>query len=113
MLEKEIVLDVSRRLRKLLEAKNLEVILTRDADRFVPLEVRTARANDARGDLFVSIHANAAKARQARGIETYFVSLESSDAASRQPLPMGTGLGRIRIHFVWSVGDRESLRLAT
>ncbi len=84
VLEKEIVLDVSRRLAKLLEANRLKVILTRDADRFVPLEVRTARANDARGDLFISIHANAASARQARGIETYFVSLEASDAASRQ-----------------------------
>jgi len=83
VLEKEIVLDVSRRLAKLLEANRLDVILTRDTDRFVPLEVRTARANDARGDLFVSIHANAASARQARGIETYFVSLEASDAASR------------------------------
>jgi N-acetylmuramoyl-L-alanine amidase len=84
VLEKEIVLDVSRRLAKLLKAKKLQVILTRDADRFVPLEERTARANDARGDLFVSIHANAASFRQARGIETYFVSLEASDAASRK-----------------------------
>ena len=83
VLEKEIVLDVSRRLAKILEANRLDVILTRDTDRFVPLEVRTARANDARGDLFVSIHANAASVRQARGIETYFVSLEASDAASR------------------------------
>ncbi|MBW2293915.1 MAG: N-acetylmuramoyl-L-alanine amidase [Deltaproteobacteria bacterium] len=83
VLEKEIVLDVSRRLAKILEANRLDVILTRETDRFVPLEVRTARANDARGDLFVSIHANAASARQARGIETYFVSLEASDAASR------------------------------
>jgi N-acetylmuramoyl-L-alanine amidase len=84
VLEKEIVLDVSRRLGRLLEAKHLDVILTRNADRFVPLEVRTARANDARGDLFVSIHANAASSQRVRGIETFFVSLEASDAASRQ-----------------------------
>jgi len=83
VLEKEIVLDVSRRLAKLLEARAIDVILTRETDHFVPLEVRTARANDARGDLFISIHANAARARQARGIETYFVSLEASDTASR------------------------------
>lgn len=84
VLEKEIVLDVSRRLGRLLEARHLNVILTRNADRFVPLEVRTARANDARGDLFVSIHANAADSQRVRGIETFFVSLEASDAASRR-----------------------------
>ena len=49
--EKELVLDVSSRLGRLLEARDLKVVLTRDADRFVPLEVRTSRANDARGDL--------------------------------------------------------------
>lgn len=82
--EKELVLDVSRRLARLLEARNLMVVLTREDDQFVPLEVRTSRANDARGDLFVSIHANAAKTRKASGIETYFVSLEASDNAARQ-----------------------------
>ena len=84
LLEKELVLDVSRRLARLLEARDLQVVLTRETDAFVPLEVRTSRANDARGDLFISIHANAATSRQVRGIETYFVSLEASDAASRQ-----------------------------
>ncbi len=82
VLEKELVLDVASRLRRLLEVHQLKVILTRDTDHFVPLEVRTSRANDARGDLFVSIHANAASRRSARGIETFFVSLEASDAAS-------------------------------
>lgn len=82
ILEKNLVLDVSERLTQLLQAEKLMVILTREKDRFVPLEVRTSRANDARGDLFVSIHANAAKSRKARGIETYFVSLEASDSAS-------------------------------
>lgn len=84
ILEKELVLDVSSRLRRLLEARKLKVILTRETDHFVPLEVRTSRANDARGDLFISIHANAASSDTARGIETYFVSLEASDAASRR-----------------------------
>jgi len=84
ILEKELVLDVSSRLRRLLEARKLKVILTRETDHFVPLEVRTSRANDARGDLFISIHANAASSDTVRGIETYFVSLEASDAASRR-----------------------------
>ncbi|MDP6978849.1 MAG: N-acetylmuramoyl-L-alanine amidase [Myxococcota bacterium] len=84
LLEKELVLDVSKRLAGLLKKQKLQVVLTRESDEFVPLEVRTSRANDARGDLFISIHANAATSRRARGIETYFVSLEASDAASRR-----------------------------
>lgn len=83
LLEKDLVLDVSRRLARRLGKHRYEVILTRESDEFVPLEVRTSRANDARGDLFISIHANAATTRRARGIETYFVSLEASDTASR------------------------------
>jgi len=82
LLEKEVVLDVARRLVRHLEGgerEDLRVVLTREDDRFVPLERRTAVANDARGDLFVSIHANAARSSSPRGIETYFVSLEASD----------------------------------
>ena len=73
------MLDVARRLTALLREHGLTVVLTRDSDRFVPLETRTAVANDARGDLFLSIHANSARSHQPRGIETYFVSLEASD----------------------------------
>ena len=77
--EKEVVLDVSRRVARALEAKGVEVVLTRDDDTFVPLEERTSRANDARADLFVSIHANSATHAKPSGIETYFVSLDASD----------------------------------
>ncbi len=84
LLEKELVLDVARRLAARLEAHDLRVVLTRSDDRFVPLEQRTAIANDARGDLFVSIHANAARTRKARGVETYFLSLEASDEAAQR-----------------------------
>jgi len=84
LLEKDLTLDVAHRLADKLRTNGLHVVLTRDADRFVGLEERTAIANDAHADLFVSIHANAAEARAARGIETYFVSLEASDEASRK-----------------------------
>lgn len=77
--EKDLVLDVSKRLSERLRANGLRVVLTRDDDTFVPLEERTSVANDARADLFVSIHANSAHSEKPRGIETYFVSLESSD----------------------------------
>jgi N-acetylmuramoyl-L-alanine amidase len=84
LLEKDLVLDVARRLAAQLRDGGLKVVLTREADRFVGLEERTSMANDARADLFVSIHANASEARAARGIETYFVSLEASDEAARR-----------------------------
>jgi N-acetylmuramoyl-L-alanine amidase len=83
MLEKELVLDVGRRLAAKLREDGVRAVLTRDTDRFVGLEERTSIANDARADLFLSIHANASEARAARGIETYFVSLEASDDAAR------------------------------
>ncbi len=84
LLEKKLVLDVSLRLRSRLEAEGLRVVLTREVDEYVPLERRTAIANDARADLFLSIHANAARVRSARGFETFFLSLEASDETARQ-----------------------------
>jgi N-acetylmuramoyl-L-alanine amidase len=82
--EKAVVLDVARRLERVLAATGLRVIQTRDDDRFVPLESRSAVANDARADLFVSIHANAAKSQKPHGVETFFLSLEASDESSRE-----------------------------
>jgi len=84
VVEKELVLDVARRVRARLGAAGLQVLLTRERDVYVPLVDRTTIANEARGDLFISIHANAAQARAARGIETFFLSLEASDDAARQ-----------------------------
>jgi len=84
LLEKDLVLDVSLRLAALLEERGMRVVLTRRDDRYVSLEERTSIANDARGDLFVSVHANASRIRNARGIETFFVSLEASDEAAQR-----------------------------
>jgi N-acetylmuramoyl-L-alanine amidase len=82
LIEKRVVLDVAKRLANKLRARGLKVVLTRKDDTFVPLESRTSVANDARGDLFISIHANASPSSRPRGMETYFVSLEASDAGS-------------------------------
>ncbi len=84
LVEKKLVLDVSKRLARRLRRGGLTVILTREEDEFVPLEARTSVANDARGDLFVSIHANSSRSARPSGIETYFVSLEASDDLSHQ-----------------------------
>jgi N-acetylmuramoyl-L-alanine amidase len=57
--EKDFALDVARKLRTILQAKGLRVIMTREGDYFVPLEVRAKIANSARNSIFVSIHFNA------------------------------------------------------
>src|ERR1043165_8774239 len=57
--EKDFALDVARKLRPILQAKGLRVIMTREGDYFVPLEVRAKIANSARNSIFVSIHFNA------------------------------------------------------
>lgn len=80
--EKEVVLDVGLKLRKLLEQNTAcEVIMTRSDDTFIPLEERTAIANEKSADLFLSIHANASRDETARGIETYYLNFTSSPDA--------------------------------
>jgi N-acetylmuramoyl-L-alanine amidase len=80
--EKDLVLDVSRRLGKLLQARmGAEVIYTRKDDTFIPLETRTAIANQESADLFVSVHANSSHDADARGVETYYLNFTSSPEA--------------------------------
>lgn len=80
--EKDLVLEVGRRLGKLLETRlGAEVVYTRKDDTFIPLETRTAIANQARADLFVSIHANSSHDPGARGVETYYLNFTSSPEA--------------------------------
>jgi N-acetylmuramoyl-L-alanine amidase len=75
--EKDVALAIAHRLREVLGRAGLEVILTREDDTFVPLEERARRANEAKGDLFVSIHCNSAPGRRLRGIETYSLNTAS------------------------------------
>jgi N-acetylmuramoyl-L-alanine amidase len=80
--EKEVVLDVSRRLGALIEGRlGSEVIYTRDEDTFIPLEARTRLANDRKADLFLSIHANSSPYRTAAGVEMYYLNFTTSKAA--------------------------------
>ena len=82
--EKDVVLDIAKRLGKILrDDKGLEVIYTRDKDLFVPLNERTEIANSKGADLFISIHVNASRRRNARGIETYFLNWTNNKEASR------------------------------
>jgi N-acetylmuramoyl-L-alanine amidase len=81
LLEKDLVLDVAKRLGKQLERLGAEVVYTRNDDTFIPLETRTAIANQEQADLFVSIHANASRDPDARGVETYYLNFTSSSEA--------------------------------
>jgi N-acetylmuramoyl-L-alanine amidase len=82
--EKDVVLDIALKVRKILMADPLnEVFLTRDKDVFIRLEERTAIANRKNADLFVSIHANASQNRQARGIETYLLNWTDDEEANK------------------------------
>lgn len=81
-LEKEVVLSISRLVRSLLEVRGYRVIMTRDGDIHVPLPSRVTLANAASGDLFVSIHSNAAANLLARGPETFYYASASDLAAA-------------------------------
>ncbi len=82
LLEKEVTLDIALRVEQLiLKAKRIRPVLTRTADVTVGLEERAKMANDANGDLFVSIHANSSEEKNASGSETYFLAAAKSDEA--------------------------------
>jgi len=79
LLEKDLVLDVTQRLGKLLRARlGSEVMFTRTDDTYLPLDQRADIANQAQADLFVSVHANYSNLTSARGVETYYTNLFSA-----------------------------------
>jgi N-acetylmuramoyl-L-alanine amidase len=80
--EKDLVLDTSRRLARILRASGLRVVETRTGDYFVPLGKRVEKLNRMRNAIFVSIHYNWAKRSSARGIETFYHSSRSSRLAA-------------------------------
>jgi N-acetylmuramoyl-L-alanine amidase len=82
--EKDVVLDVALRLGKLLHDRlGAEIVYTRADDTFIPLETRTAIANKAQADLFISIHANSSADASARGVEVYYLNFTSDPEAMK------------------------------
>jgi N-acetylmuramoyl-L-alanine amidase len=82
--EKDVVLDIALKVKEILMANPLnEVFLTRETDRFISLEERTAIANRKNADFFVSIHANASPVRRVKGIETYLLNWANNEEAMR------------------------------
>ncbi len=126
LLEKDVTLELARRVRDELSVKGISVIMTRDRDMFVPLSARARVANEKRADLFVSIHANASVSRSLKGFEIYYLNDPSGDkaAAARRAENLSgvTKAEAIRESdaylkaVLWDLKDadnrRESLRLA-
>ncbi len=82
-MEKDVVLQMAKQVQQMLEAANIEAVLTRSDDTFISLEERTAIANRLGADAFVSIHANSAHHGRARGIETYYLNVTDDRYAIR------------------------------
>ncbi len=79
--EKDLVLDIGKRVKEQLTENGVDVVMTRDRDRFIPLEKRSQIANESDADFFVSIHANSARLKGARGFEVYYLSTAVDDNA--------------------------------
>jgi N-acetylmuramoyl-L-alanine amidase len=81
LLEKDFVLALARNLKNMIEEKiGAEVVLTRDDDTFIPLEERTAIANQHKADLFISLHANSSRFHSTSGVETYYLDFARTNA---------------------------------
>ena len=95
LIEKNVALSVSQRLKALLEAQGATVVLTREGDDDVPLAQRAQLANEAGGDLFLSIHCNSMESREdrkvTRGVETYFLSPDPTDPEAKMLAEMENG----------------------
>lgn len=77
--EKDVNLDIVKRLAKLFKDSGVEVVMTRSTDTFISLERRVEIANNARADLFISIHSNANRVRGLNGLEVYYITSEGND----------------------------------
>ena len=106
--EKEVTLDLARRVqRRLKRDRNLTVVLTRDEDRLIGLDERTAIANHNRADLFISIHLNASPRSTATGAETYFLSNDATDDDARTLAALENGASGVRPDQVDPSSDRN------
>jgi N-acetylmuramoyl-L-alanine amidase len=82
IVEAELVLDIARRVEKLLTGRpGVQVVLTRSSNEYIPLEERTAIAKREDADLFLSIHANASRRTATRGVETYVLNFATNPEA--------------------------------
>ncbi len=98
--EKTVTLDLARRVQRSFQRdRNVTVVLTRDDDRLIGLDERTAIANYNRADLFLSIHLNASPRSTAMGAETYFLSNDATDDAARTLAALENGASGVEAKF--------------
>ncbi|MCM8796509.1 MAG: N-acetylmuramoyl-L-alanine amidase [Candidatus Omnitrophica bacterium] len=124
--EKDVNLDIAKRLARLLREKGIEVVMTRISDIYVSLEKRVAIANNSGADIFISIHSNANRVRSLSGFEVYYVSSTVSDsrraisAATNVPLRLASAsfasnsfdLKAILWDMIYTANRAESIELA-
>lgn len=120
ILEKDIVLKIAFLLKELLQKDSrLRVVMTRTKDDLVPLADRTKIANDAKAELFISIHANASEYKTSRGLETYYLdntddksSLKLAERENFTAVGEAQGVGFIVSDFIQGVKIDDSISLA-
>lgn len=105
--EKYIALDITKRIKELLENEGIEVVETRKEDRFIPLWSRVEIANRSNADLFISIHANASRTKRLKGFEVYFLS----EAADDDVYKNADVLDAILLDLVCTENRRDAVRL--
>ncbi|MFP2900644.1 N-acetylmuramoyl-L-alanine amidase [Corallococcus sp. 4LFB] len=118
-MEKEVALAISKKVADGLREKGLEVVLTRDDDTFIRLEDRAKLANEAHGDLFISVHCNSAATHKLRGIETYTLNTSadrySIRLAARENASSEKGISDLQFilaDLATKANTEESSRLA-
>jgi N-acetylmuramoyl-L-alanine amidase len=118
LLEKDVVLDVARRLKSVVEGRlGIRVLLTRDDDRLVPHDERASIANNNKADLFISLHANSSPNKTVKGAEVFYLSLDGlSDEAKRlagnpetRPVPVLGGGSRDIDLILWDMAQARHL----
>jgi N-acetylmuramoyl-L-alanine amidase len=116
--EKDLVLDVARRLRTVLDARlGVRVLLTRDDDRIVPHDERASIANNNKADLFISLHANSSPSRSAKGAEVFYISLDGLGSEARKmvespdarPVPVLGGGSRDIDLILWDMAQARHM----
>jgi N-acetylmuramoyl-L-alanine amidase len=118
VIEKDLVLDVARRLRSVLDSRlGVRVLLTRDDDRVVPHDERASIANNNKADLFISLHANSSPNKSAKGAEVFYLSLDGLGAEARKmvespearPVPVLGGGSRDIELILWDMAQARHL----
>jgi len=119
LVEKEVTLDIAKRVRRLLEQRSYSVLMTRDTDLSLSLRDRAQYANRQHGDIFVSIHVNWIENRELRGVETFYLGPTDdpylAELAARENQQSGYSLADFKqiLQQVYAgVRQEESRRLA-